>query len=286
MRNLSAQEVQQILEVPEFANNSDYNNLEPQPTLEYMKALYVDQMHRHFDISDAVLCDCAAGYGWLGLAFLLCGGGKVVFVEPLDMKLVAVRKFCDILGLTDRCEFRKEFLQDLPLADYSVDIFATIETLEHVGKENVEASIKTIDRLTRKMVIVTTPNRLFPVISHDSKVPFAHWLPVKWRDTYLKLWGKSYAGHNHFLIPKDLGILRGRFSPVSRALTFPDFDSWVKHYPCFSPYGKGRWKQKPSSLLSFVLRITSTLLGTNSYLLNPNLASVWLARNEDSSDKL
>lgn len=280
LKTLSLEEINQIKNVTDFARNSDYNQLDIQATLKYMKSLYVDQMTRHLDIQQAVLCDCAAGYGWLGLSFLLCGGRKSIFVEPVTMKLNAIRKFAEILNLSDKCEFRQEYLQDIPHDDNSIDIFATVETLEHVGRENVDACMRNINRLTSKMIILTTPNRLFPIVSHDSVVPFTHWLPIKWRDYYLCLWGKEYQGHNHFLTPFDLKIFKKRFKQISKVLTFQEFNEWREHYPFYSPYGKGRWKEKPHPALFLLLWLTSRIFGRNAYKVNPNLASVWLYKAE------
>lgn len=243
-----------------------------------MKALYVNQMMLHIDISSAVLCDCAAGYGWLGLTFLLCGGGKVVFVEPVTMKLNAIRSFADILGLSDKCEFYHQYMQDIPLTDKSIDIFASIETLEHVGSDNVKACINTINRLTKKMIIITTPNRIFPVVSHDSVVPFAHWLPIRWRDTYLRIFKREYKAHNHFLTPSDLSVFQKRFNQISKVLTFKNIEDWKNHYPFYSPYSGGMWKKKPHPALFALLWLTSTVFGKKAYLINPNLASVWLRK--------
>lgn len=268
-----------LAHVKEFRENTDYDKLEVIPTLAYMNKMYLDTVARHIDISQARLCDCGAGFGWLAFAFLLRGGKEAVIVEPNRKKLSAARQFAEILGLSDRCEFRSDFLQAIDLPDKSVDIFASIETLEHVGKTNIVSALENIARLTVSVIVLTTPNKLSPLVSHDGKVPLAHWLPKRWRPRYVKLFGKNRKDFNDFAGPWHLKYLRRQFRPVTRTLTFESYQDWEDHYPVFSPYGGGRWKNKSPTKLGLYLRAIAILFGRSSYWVNPNLGSVWVRKS-------
>ncbi|MEM8987563.1 MAG: class I SAM-dependent methyltransferase [Pseudomonadota bacterium] len=265
-------------DVEDYKSNSDYNSTDINGALDYMKKLYVDPMRESIDIAGKTLCDCASGYGWLGLACLFAGGARAVFVEPHPKKLNATRRFAEILGLSDRCVFKEEYLQDISLEPGSVDIFASIETLEHVGKANVKPSLEHMERLTKEMIVLTTPNQIFPVVSHDGVVPFAHWLPKSMRGGYVKALGRKVEGFNDFVSPWDLGILNKRFRPVSTTLTFTSHKAWRDHYPCYTPYGCF-WRDAPNRYLSAYLKTIEQVSGRSSYWLSPNLASVWLSKD-------
>ncbi len=275
---LSKECITEISAVEGLLGNQVYQALAVEPTINYMRVMYVDAMVRHINIEDAILCDCAAGYGWLSFAFLLSGGKRSIIVEPHKQKLDAAREIAGILGVAERCEFLDDKVQDIDLPDQSVDIFASVETLEHVGKANLKPSIANIRRLTHGMIVLTAPNQLFPVVSHDSMVPFSHWLPIRWRPFYCRLWGKREIEFNHFPGPWHLNGLFSKFRPVSKVLVFDEYRSWLDHYPCYSPYDGGQWKEAPSAGTRWFLLLISKVLGRYSYWACPNLANVWLAK--------
>lgn len=274
---LSSEVCDRIASVDGLMNNADHATLKINDTLTYMADKYVVSASRHMDISGMVICDCGAGFGWAAFAFLLLGAGKAIVVEPHEKKLAAAKKIADILGLSDRCQFLSCPLQDINLPDRSVDIFLSVETLEHVGRDNIGPSIANIERLTRKMIILTAPNQLSPLVSHDARVPFSHWLPIRLRPLYCRLFGVSHATHHHFPGPWHLKQLYPRFKPSSKVLMFTSFREWVDHYPVYSPYNGGIWKETPPVWLKAYLKISSLLLGKRAYWICPNLASVWVA---------
>jgi len=265
--------------VPSFKRNRDYADLSIPATLDYMKAMYVDGMARRLTLGEAILCDCAAGFGWLSFAFLLAGGKHAVLVDPNHGKLDAAREFARILGVADRCEFRSDLLHELPLADRSIDIFASVETLEHVGKANIGPSVRNIERITRQMIILTAPNQVSPLVAHDAGLPFSHWLPLAWREPICGLLGRKGYEHNHFPTPWHLRPLSKRFATDTKALVFDNYRDWRNHYPVYSPYAGGRWKHTPALWLRLYLRLLSAVLHRRSYWISPNLAAIWVERD-------
>ncbi len=266
-----------IAAVKGLQGNSHHNNLSISDTLNYMATMYVAPLRAHTCIEGTVLCDCAAGFGWLAFAFLLSGGGRAILVEPHPGKLEAAREVAAILGVDDRCEFRADLLQTLDLPDKSVDIFASVETLEHVGRDHINAAVANIARITRQAVVLTAPNQLSPLVSHDARVPFSHWLPLKWRRGFCRLFGVEHDEFNHFPSPWHLRPLGQDFQPRARTLVFDSYHAWRAHYPVYSPYGGGVWKEAPPKWLSLYLRLTSALFGRYAFWVSPNLANIWIA---------
>lgn len=276
--NITNDQLKQIYNIEEFAKNTDYNKLDIVKTIDYMNKLYIDKISKYNILSNCVLCDCGAGFGWLSFAFLLRGGMKAIIVEPHKDKLIAAKKMAEILNIKAKCEFREDYLQDINLPDNSVDVFVSVETLEHVGKKNIAPSLENIIRLTKSMVIITTPNQISPWVSHDSRVVFSHWFPLDWRPVYCRLFGNHYKTFNDFVSPWQLLRLHEKFTPTSKVLTFESYDAWLEHYPFFSPYDGGRIKQAPSLLMKIYFKVISVIFGRYSFCVCPNLASVWIIK--------
>ena len=281
MRLISPPHARQIRALPHLAEGS-YQNLDIDGTIDFMTRRYITPMAQRYDLSEATLADGAAGYGWLSVAFLLRGGREAILIDPDTERLANAQEICRILGIANRCRFVNRPLQDTGLASDSVDIFATIETLEHVGRPHVRDCLREIARITRGLVVVTTPNRLFPVVAHDTGLPFAHWLPRPLRRVYARPFGRLPLEYgNRFLAPWDLQPLRWKFEPDSRITTFRTLDELKRFYPHYLPYGSDparRLRRRPNPLLWHYQTIIATVLSTRSYWLAPNLASVWVRR--------
>lgn len=84
----------------------------------------------------------------------------------------------------------------LPLPDACADIVYCIEVVEHVRRD--EGALRDLARISRDIVILTTPNLRFPVIAHDTELPFCHWLPPSWRVPYARMF-KRTDRENDFL---------------------------------------------------------------------------------------
>jgi 2-polyprenyl-3-methyl-5-hydroxy-6-metoxy-1,4-benzoquinol methylase len=272
--------VEKIASVPHF-QESMYSDLSIPHTLEYMRKRYIDPIKSYLDITDLTLADCGAGYGWLSFAFLINGGSRAILYDIDCRRLDAAYQIAVILGLAERCEFICSAMQDIQLPDRSVDIFASVETLEHVGDQNIDACIRLLASATNKMIVLTTPNKLFPIVFHDTRIPFAHWLPPRLRKHYVCLFGKVDRGRNDFVSPWRLGPIRRHFKPVSSVLTFPSIRSWEVSYPFQSPYGKGdRWRTRPPAILKMAYGLSASLLRQNSYYLSPNLCRIWVRKGQ------
>lgn len=260
-----------------------YRDLDIELTLDYMRRRFVAPLSRYIAIGEASLVDCASGFGWLGFAYLLAGGKHAVLVDLDARRLDASREIADLIGVSDRCSFLADRIQDIALNDDGADIFASVETLEHVGRENVRASLVNMARIAKSAVVLTTPNFLFPVVAHDTELPLAHWLPGRLRARYAAIAGRADLDRgNRFLRPWQLAPLLPKFRPVSRFQTFATREDYDRFYPHYMPYGPRqvrRWRAAPRAGQRALQTTLARTLGIWSFALAPNLASVWLRRD-------
>ena len=84
----------------------------------------------------------------------------------------------------------------------SSDLILSNATIEHVGSRKKQIQmIKNIIKLTKKVFIIITPNRYYPIDFH-SKIPLIHWLPKK-----IHRWILRKIGMKDLSKEKNLNIL-------------------------------------------------------------------------------
>ena len=110
-----------------------YRTLDIGGTLGFFEARYVKPLAARFDLGECTLLDCACGYGWLAIAFVLSGGSRAIAIDLDAPRLHAARNIAAILGVGDRVDFAIGSVKELPIADRGVDISISVETLEHLG---------------------------------------------------------------------------------------------------------------------------------------------------------
>jgi ubiquinone/menaquinone biosynthesis C-methylase UbiE len=93
----------------------------------------------------------------------------------------------------------------LDFPENSFDIVFSNAVLEHVGNyENVEKFILESYRVSRREVILITPNRWFPLETH-TKILFLHWLPKQVFRHFLRILGMDF-----FSKEENLNLLTNR----------------------------------------------------------------------------
>ncbi|MFV1882890.1 MAG: class I SAM-dependent methyltransferase [Balneola sp.] len=276
--SLTSKQIRQIAKL-EYLRETEYYNLDFEKTLQYIVKRYIEPISEYLNIEESTLVDCGAGFGWLAFGYLLSGGKSATLCDIDVPRLKAAEEISEILGIRDKCSFIAGPMENLTFQENEFDIFASVETLEHVGKKNIDTCINLISNTAKKMVVLTTPNKLFPLVLHDNKVPFSHWIPKKYRKFYTGLFGVKNKPLNDFVSPFRLNPIRKKFKPVSKTLTFNSYPNWKNSYPFYSPYNySNRWKESPPILLSILYYVLSKLFRTKSYYLFPNLCRIWLRK--------
>jgi 2-polyprenyl-3-methyl-5-hydroxy-6-metoxy-1,4-benzoquinol methylase len=270
---LSAAQLQAIKDVPHFKDGA-YRDLQIVETLEFYKKRYVDQLPKFRAVdADTVIADIGTGYGWLAMAFAAFSPARVIAIEMDGERLEAGRKIAEIMGLGDRITWRTEGLGAIGLADKSVDVAYCIEVLEHVRR--ARHTVDDLARLSRDLLIITTPNLWFPVIAHDTRLPFCHWLPLRLRRTYAKAFGRTEAENdNLFWSASNLErSLRG-YRPAAGFLHYAKLADYVATYPFHLPYVGGGYQHAVGPTKLAYYRLAATLGPASRYVM-PNLAMVW-----------
>ena len=265
-RWVSRDQMDAIRRVDHFAR-SEYRQLDINQVLDEYVCDFVEPLLRLAGAPETV-ADVGAGYGWLALAFALRTDAKVTAIESDGARLEAARQIAGILGVAHRIEWVEASIASLPLPERSMDAVYCIEVIEHTG---VQADfVAELCRISRDVLVITTPNKLFPVINHDTALPFCHWLPLRARDLYASAFGRSPRQENNlFWSPRNLlGSVTG-FRRVSRFMQFA----------CHADYRElrlagGRRRSLARRCVNAYFALAS-LLGRRSVYVLPNLASTF-----------
>ena len=262
-----------IARVGHFAAGS-YGRLDVARTIEFFARRYVDQLAPFRDLTPStVIADTGAGYGWLAMALAAHTPARIIAVEPDGARLMAGREIAAILGIADRIEWRIEGLGSLGLPDRTADIVYSVEVLEHI--DGSEAGVRDLARISRDVIVATTPNLWFPVIAHDTRLPFCHWLPRPARRAYAAAFGRAHMEDgNIFWSPRDLTRIFAGFRPISGFLHYRTLQDYLATYPAYLPYDGGRSVPGPGRPKRFYYRAAASLGSASRYVL-PNLAAVW-----------
>jgi hypothetical protein len=187
-----------------------------------------------------------------------------------EARLDAARRIAGILGVDHRIDWRVGKLGELPLADGEARVAYCIEVIEHIGRSR--PAVRDLGRVAAEMIIVTTPNLYFPVIAHDTGLPFCHWLPLPLRARYAGLCGReARENDNLFWSPRSLLAELPAFRVVSRFLHFASRRDYLATFPIYVPYVGGGLRRRDGRLKSLYYRAAS-MLGRHSLYAMPSLA--------------
>jgi ubiquinone/menaquinone biosynthesis C-methylase UbiE len=265
-RWISNEQMEAIRRVDHFAR-SEYRQLDLNQVLDEYICDFVEPLLR-LTGPPTVVADVGTGYGWLALAFALRTEAQISAIEYDVSRLEAAREIAGILGVSHRIEWVQASITSLPLPDRSMDAVYCIEVIEHTG---VQAEfVAELCRISRDVLVITTPNKLFPVINHDTVLPFCHWLPLCLRDLYASAFGRSRRQENNlFWSPRKLlGSVTG-FRRVSR---FMQFARYADYRELRLAHRRRLTLARRCMGVYFVL---ASLLGRHSVYVLPNLASTF-----------
>jgi ubiquinone/menaquinone biosynthesis C-methylase UbiE len=278
---LEAIDVERIHAVP-LIRRSVYKELDVVGTLDFFARRYVAPLSRVLDFGTSTAVDCGAGYGWFSIAYVLAGGRSAIEVDLHAERLDSAREIAEIIGVADRIQFMVSPIQEIPLGEDSAELVVSIETLEHIGRASIPGALAGMKRIASRAILLATPNKLFPIVSHDTSLPFAHWLPRGLRRIYARALGRQKKNHdNAFLSPFDLRVWADKFRPASSCLTFQGYREYRDHFPFYLPYGSRasrRRRVRPNPIQAVYYRLASALLGTRSYWVFPSLSRIFVRR--------
>lgn len=219
------------------------------------------------------VADIGTGYGWLAIAFALRTKAQVVAVERDPTRIQAAIQIASVLGVSDRIEWVVGSIEKLPFADRAFDAVYCIEIIEHTGIN--PNYIKELTRVSNDILVITTPNKFFPVINHDTALPFCHWLPLWLRNIYASCFNRSYKqDNNRFWSPISFLSAFDGFERISRFLQFRDYHQYLESSRLL----------KKSSCAGGIVRSKEmyfryvSKLGKYSIFFIPNLASTFRRR--------
>jgi Methyltransferase domain len=269
----TTEQLDAIRKVPHFAHGA-YRDLPITETIEFYAKRYVDQLPKFRTIdANTVIADIGTGYGWLAMALAAHTPARIIAAEMDAERLAAGKQIASILDLADRITWVPEGLGSMSLTDHSVDVVYCIEVLEHVYGN--PKPVLDLARLSRDLLIVTTPNKWFPIIAHDTRLPFCHWLPVPLRQRYAAAFNRQDSENdNLFWSPTGMARLFDGLKPVSSFLHYRSLNDYLATYPFHLPYVGGGYQAGVGSNKLAFYKLAARLGATSRYVL-PNLASVW-----------
>jgi SAM-dependent methyltransferase len=269
-RIVSDEQERAIRAVSHFARGV-YRDIDINWALDFYQRRYIGPLGAFVDIrADDVVADIGTGYGWLAIAFALCTPARIVAVDNDEARLEAARAIASILRVADRIDWRLGALGQLPLVDREARVAYCIEVIEHIGRSR--PAIHDLGRICDEVLVITSPNLLFPIIAHDTRLPFCHWLPLGLRARYAALCGRSSSQHSN-LFWSPMGLLRELpdFNVTSRFLHYSSRRDYLATFPLYMPYVDGGMRRGDGYLKS-IYYAAASLLGRYSLYVMPSLA--------------
>jgi len=270
IRPLTTEQAQAIRAIPHFSRGV-YRDIDLDGTIDFYRRRYVEPLGAFTGLGpEDVVADIGTGYGWLAIAFALHTPARIIAVDMDEARLDAARRIAGILGVDHRIDWRVGKLGELPLANGEARVAYCIEVIEHIGRSR--PAVRDLGRVAAEMIIITTPNLYFPVIAHDTGLPFCHWLPLPQRARNAKLCGRDARENNNlFWSPRNLLAELPAFRVVSRFLHFASHRDYLVTFPIYVPYVGGGMRRRDGRLKSLYYRAVS-MLGRHSLYAMPSLA--------------
>jgi ubiquinone/menaquinone biosynthesis C-methylase UbiE len=272
-----------IRAVPHFAKGA-YRDLNCSLTIDFYLRRYVNTLAAFLKLSSQdTVADVGTGYGWLAMAFALSSDARVLAIDSDQPRLEAARQIAAILGVADRIDWRVGQLGSLPLSDREARVAFCIEVLEHTGRNR--AAIHDLGRVSSDALVITTPNLHFPVVAHDTQLPFCHWLSLRARRRYARIFRRTNC-ENHNLFWSASALLRDlpEFRVVSEFLHYASLSDYRCTFPFYLPYGAGEMRYRDGRIKSAYYAVAQCL-GSRALYVMPNLASTLRRRQPCQSQQ-
>jgi len=272
-KKITDEQISKIQQVKYFKESS-YKNLRIREALEFYFKRYVYQLNDFIVLNDKTfILDIGTGFGWLSIAFAMVTPVKILAIELDRERLKAAKKIARILNVEDRINWINGKLGTLPLNDRTIDVGYCIEVIEHTYRDPLV--LEDLRRVSDNLLIITTPNLWFPIIAHDTSLPFCHWLPIPLRKLYAKLFNRlDRELDNLFLSPKKLEKALQNFQRTSTFSHYSTYKKYLNTFPFYNPYGSLKYEFKLSITKRIYYRLIPKTKRFGNYF-TPNLASVF-----------
>jgi 2-polyprenyl-3-methyl-5-hydroxy-6-metoxy-1,4-benzoquinol methylase len=269
---ISEEQINKIRAI-EYFSKSQYVNVDLVKTIKSYYKRYVKPLEEFKKLnSEMTLIDIGTGYGWLALAFAFSTDANIIAVEYDEPRLNAAKEISKILEIEHRITWKVGSIENLPVDSKAGDVVYCIEVIEHINKSKL--GIEELKRVSKDLLIITTPNLWFPIISHDTMLPFCHWLPIPVRRIYAKLFNRlEREDGNLFWSPASLKKSMTGFIPVSKWLHYFSFKSHLSTFPYYDIYRLKDIEQFTKSRYLYYNFISR--FGMHSHYFVPSLAYVF-----------
>ena len=130
--------------------------------------------------------------------------------KSISNQKVTNKRFHSSIEKSITSDFNEELIKK-----FKSDLVISSATIEHVGDfQNQVTKVKNMISLSKKYIVLSTPNRFYPIEFH-TKLPFLHWLPANiFRKALLFLNMKYFADEKNLnlLSKSDLKKMLNIFS--------------------------------------------------------------------------
>lgn len=305
---------EQISKIQKILENAGKNDINIEGAIEWFEKVYIKQISKIININNKILCDCACGYGWLTFAYLLSGVNNRAVCIDMDRELLhSVKNISKIVEVSDRITFILGDIAKLPLKQKSVDVFASIETLEHVG-DNSDLQMKYYDRKDKDMIIsmfnkqrelqlialdeirrvtsealiIATPNKFYFKDTHDTGLKFVHLIPrylgIKYSLRHSKE-GYSHAPlHSRFISHYELENKLYDFKLVTPFFCSNNVEEYQQLFPTYYPYGSsgGGTSYGITGIKLALIRLMFLILGKKSRYFLPRIQGIYVRKQSET----
>lgn len=234
---------------------------------------------RYVDAARPRVLEVGAGFGRNLLALSKIPGATVTGCDISAVELAQARVRVAEHGLANVRLVLQPSGRELPFADNSFEIVVLWQVLEHVfSKAEKQALLREVARVVASggLVLVETPNNLFPFDYHDTGWPLVHWLlPKSWRQYLIHQIRKTEdypPSHytTYFGIKKML-----RAAGVFAVVPLTKIYFQQSYRDIFKQLGTRRTAKKIFFTLYFPLYLLLRVLGLPGDLFSPSLRLVF-----------
>ena len=147
----------------------------------------INNKFKNIKIHDVLDVGTTKNYDYPSSNFLIKNLKNISIFKSISDQNIDDKFFSKILTKSITSDFTNKEINN-----FKSDLVISSATIEHVGNfKNQIIMLKNMAKLSRKFLIITTPNRYYPFDFH-TKLPFIHWLPKKIHRSLLNFIGLSF----------------------------------------------------------------------------------------------